>query len=596
MLRGSSSHEKKKKNGRGGQSRHRAVDDDCPTSVDTYAAVNMIGYDEDLDDEKLEAMQQHQNQQEEHRRIQKRQSQKKEKRDRVYAQKLHFVQQQQQGEGTRHQQQETILPLSESALATLDGFSSSSLGVRLSPMCHEAHDSQREVRGWVLDLASGTRASKLPVPCNLFHGVSIALCDAAEADVLALMRDSEDTRARLALAVQALMQQNKKKATWKRCRPNGVSPSMYSAYKDRDGKIVFASDELQQKVIDSAEWSPEVSPDGFVGFYFRWHEDVMQRSRIQLFVVCQSYLPKACLEFADMVHQVEDACSVDAVCLSEEAQWLRTACSRNRARVIAEVCARMGVRVPTVEDYCAFCPSKTPIALVTTETLHHDMVYATEGKNRKVRIFNYCSPTQSAFNGSVCVMAPWDGIWIFKGAAPHASHQQPQYEADFGLPHGKGHVVLPTCSPRVRYSSMMMMNHGLTFSSAEPLQCKAFQLWGDHRDTVAVTFPESYYDGNTSNNHGQGVDPDVMAAYRRALSRSASASSVLVPNVPGAIPCSTNVSHYLAFDENVLGIMSHLGWNRRQGICKLLPMACALYEHWKQDSPAVSSSTPADMY
>jgi len=76
----------------------------------------MIGYDEDLDDEKLEAMQQHQNQQEEHRRIQKRQSQKKEKRDRVYAQKLHFVQQLQQGEGTRHQQQETILPRSRPSM------------------------------------------------------------------------------------------------------------------------------------------------------------------------------------------------------------------------------------------------------------------------------------------------------------------------------------------------------------------------------------------------------------------------------------------------------------------------------------------------
>ena len=85
----------------------------------------------------------------------------------------------------------------------------------------------------------------------------------------------------------------------------------------------------------------------------RWHEGTAaaSESRLHLYAACQSYLPKACLDFSTLVHCAVDdeACSADMVCLSEEAQWLRAACERNRARIIAEVCAAMRVRVPTVQ-------------------------------------------------------------------------------------------------------------------------------------------------------------------------------------------------------------------------------------------------------
>lgn len=357
--------------------------------------------------------------------------------------------------------------------------------IRVSPFCHETPDNHKEVRGWVLDVPSNAPASDLPIPSNLFDGVSLVLCDTSEQEILALMQDAEKTRARLAEAVNEVMmlaslssddntydaavaattsnhhtsKKNKSKkskplkflqrASWTRCRPSinngGIPSSLLAAFRDKEGHIVFKPDGgsccsnniysggggggAVGPIIDSAAWAPELSPDGFVGFFFRWHEGVKE-NKLCLYAACQSYLPLACLEFADMVHKLEDACTADCVCLSEEAQWLRSACARNRARIIAEVCARMKINVPTVDDYSSTNPAQTPIALISTETLHHDLFYLASATpsfsgekssetgtatNSKVRLMNFCSETRSAHNGSICVMAPWDGLWVFKG-------------------------------------------------------------------------------------------------------------------------------------------------------------------------------------
>ncbi len=90
----------------------------------------------------------------------------------------------------------------------------------------------------------------------------------------------------------------------------------------------------------------------------------------------------------------------------------------------------MGVRVPTVHDYRATDSSITPIALLTTETLHHDLTLV---GTTVVRVLNYCSDARAAFNGSVCVMSPWEGLWVFRGAMSRDDSRGGQL---FGLPHG----------------------------------------------------------------------------------------------------------------------------------------------------------------
>jgi hypothetical protein len=248
-------------------------------------------------------------------------------------------------------------------------------------------------------------------------------------------------------------------------------------------------------------------------------------SRLCLYVVCQSYLPRACFEFADMVHRIDDACTAGCVALSEEAQWLRNACSRNRARLIAEVCSEMGIRVPMVEDYSA-CPPpflsspsgegavggseeeegegggpqqptrgrKTMMALVCVETLHHDLrlVVNSSGSGsdyhsnhnhnhnnnnnqpqqlsqKKVRLLNYCAETVQAFNGVSCVMAPWEAVWVFRGTSFSDNGDV------FGQPKGKRHLVLPTTTARTLDRTVAPL---LTFSSVAALHnCRALQVF-----------------------------------------------------------------------------------------------------------------------
>jgi hypothetical protein len=264
--------------------------------------------------------------------------------------------------------------------------------MRISPLCHEGH--QHEINGWVLELPGSGHASTVPVPHNLFHGVSAAVCDISEEEILGLMKDGDKTRARLGAAVNKLSRCDASRASWKRCRPQ--TTTLHSAHRDKDGAITFAP--AGPAVIDGEQWAPELSPDGFVGIYFRW-----QTATVQMYAVCQSYLPKACLEFSTLVHcAVDDPdCTAEMVCLSEEAQWLRAACERNRARIIAEVCKSMGIRVPLVRDYRSAVPED--LAIIATDTLHHDM----DAANGVVRVLNYCADTSSAHNGSLCTMAPW---------------------------------------------------------------------------------------------------------------------------------------------------------------------------------------------
>lgn len=109
-------------------------------------------------------------------------------------------------------------------------------------------------------------------------------------------------------------------------------------------------------------------------------------------------------------------------------------------------------------------------------------------------------------------------------------------------------------------------------------------------DTVIDASLLEHYANKDNNDDTGGVYmPDIIAAYKRSLMQQACPSAVLVPDVPGALlqldPELT--VHYLVFDECVLGTMARLGWNRSHGVVKLMPMACALYEHWKADRDGI---------
>ena len=570
---------------------------------------------------------------------------------------------------------DTLLPLSAAAVSTLQEIARMHPGNELRPslFCHETAGQLRELRGWVLDLHASAKASVLPVPYNLFHGVSVALCEADERTILRLMQEPEDTRLRLGRALDAVMGRHHDRrrsreaaadeeeggclrASWQRCRPTdalGVPQSLHGATRDRDGQIVFVPD--AGPIVDGAPWHPELSPDGFVGLYFRWHEGQARESKLCLYMACQSYLPKACLEFADMVHRIEDACSVGCVSLSEELQWLRNACARNRARLIAEVCEAMGIRVPAVDDYCA-CRGGPPVsmALVAAETLHHDLRFVSPAAGRgkrgaadmdRVRLLNYCAEANAAFNGSVCAMAPWNGLWVFRGVCSGAMLDEP---GCFGHLQGKTYQMLPTAAPliasRTGIWTYTSSSSGGRRAIVAPC-CRVLELWpqpplpsspeeeqedyaeecdDDSADTTTTTTTNSS-SKKTSSCSG-GIEDDVLFAYRRALAlqttwwrhyrleaeeededednnnnnnnkeqeeattrtqeggRRRRRRPITIMRKKDHSSSSRRVEHYLVFDESVLQRMAGMGWVRHHGANKLMPLAVGMYEHWKRQA------------
>ena len=387
-----------------------------------------------------------------------------------------------------------LLPLSQHARNTLLSLArlhpQSSL--KISPFCHEHPEGAHEVRGWCLDTPGSAPASSLPINCSMFDGVSVVRCDCSEAEILELLSNADDTRRRLGEGIDQIMstvyEEASTKASWTRCRPtsNGTPPSLCSASvmltsssSVKKAPVHFFNTQDCVPIIDSEHWVPELSPEGFIGLYHHWnhhrYEENGQKTGLSLYIVCQSYLPKACLEFADMVRDIGDACTVSEIYHSEEAHWLRQACARNRCRMIASVCQCMKIRFPAMLDYnaCKKRGGNTLVALSSMETLHHDiqLIPITHGKEKElIRILNYCTvphQRQHHHQASSCIiMAPWEGVWVFHG------NQQQQCEPLF----------FPSITPKITeqdHHSLKQKNRSSSAAKRDTVDASLFSFTCD---------------------------------------------------------------------------------------------------------------------
>ncbi len=145
--------------------------------------------------------------------------------------------------------------------------------------------------------------------------------------------------------------------------------------------------------------------------------------------------------------------------------------------------------------------------------------------------------------------------------------------------HGKSGVVLPTAAPRVKARVPQ-----LSFTSFNPQHCKPLQIWpvSDIKSNIIVLPPMiTRPDPNTS-----ASDPVINAAYQWAIQQHTAPMAVEVCAMQ-----SHSGIHYLDFDEAVLEQMARQGWNRSHGIAKLVPLACALHEHWQRAEAAKAATT-----
>ena len=173
-----------------------------------------------------------------------------------------------------------LLPLSTQATDTIMHLSRLSHGstMQLSPFAYEhvAEGEMREIRGWVLDTLGDASACSLPVGVSLFDGISIAKCELSEIQILDILRDASNVRAKLGKGVSGLMERvnsaPEMRATWARCHPSasGHPLSLCEATRGKDGRIVFAPAAESLPLLDSDKWHPELSASGFVGLFYQW--------------------------------------------------------------------------------------------------------------------------------------------------------------------------------------------------------------------------------------------------------------------------------------------------------------------------------------
>ena len=450
-----------------------------------------------------------------------------------------------------------IFPLSTAGHASLKSVSNlcdEGGMMHVSILCHEDAGNHGEVRGWVYDVPAEAPALALPVGCNMCDGVSVFQLDLDEKQVLSRMQSIELSRECLQRAVRSITEYAKKfshlRASWARCGLGKLPSNLTYAVRDRDGTIRLVSAEHEVSNKDAEEWVPEISLGGFVGLYHSLDHSTRQ---VRLYLAVGSYLQGACLEFAELVKQVGDATTADAVARSQELYWLRTACSRNRSRVAEIICKAMHMPLKTVRDF-ASCNGTSRLAVPCIETLHHNLVCLPDGK---VRVLNHSVHTGSLRNGSVCTMAPWEGICIFHGfGASTSSHQK---ALSFGGPYGNG--FLPTCAPRVWPSALR--------------KGAAFQLIHDQEQATAAARKAAVQEYLSLVSQLPNATGDMVTRLSERHSRLHQIAAQV--NLAFATSNKQQRQHYLVLDEAALQAMAKMGWCRSNGLSILSTLAFAAH-------------------
>lgn len=113
-------------------------------------------------------------------------------------------------------------------------------------------------------------------------------------------------------------------------------------------------------------------------------------------------------------HQLTHLLFAGEIAVSEEAWWLRRACSRGRCRLLKELSDAFGLKVASVKDI--HCRDLQHIVVPSVDTIVHDMTISGSVSDGIVSVFNECMDTTRPFNGILSQMHPGEGYWLFRGA------------------------------------------------------------------------------------------------------------------------------------------------------------------------------------
>jgi hypothetical protein len=264
-------------------------------------------------------------------------------------------------------------------------------------------DEFGDLTGFRFDCAGGAPGSCLPVSRRMFFGHTLVECADGEGAILRLMSDPAANR----VAMRAFLE--------------GVSRGCVGALLDciPDNSDALTGRGLLQgmdlRTVDCKAWSPEVPLSvGVYHAYLRGYNRDVRAHKV--FLGCSGGLEKASDAFCNLLIDVGRKWTAREVAESEEAWWLRRACSRARCRLLKRLADAFGLRVQHIQDIQAREPES--MAIPCTDTLEHDLHYhAPAGGGGVVSVFNGCADTTRPFNGLLSRMHPAEGLWLFRGAS-----------------------------------------------------------------------------------------------------------------------------------------------------------------------------------
>lgn len=206
---------------------------------------------------------------------------------------------------------------------------------------------------------------------------------------------------------------------------------------------------INEKVCDSSEWTPDC-PESIGIYHCFMKKDGSSTREHRVFIVCSGGLRQACDEFLNLSMDLAHTnSSAEQLCESEEAWWLRSACSRMRAALIAHCARAFGLQVSEFDDAQSF-ESKQKLAKCCTETLFHDLKKT--GANQ-ITCFNKCVDSAKPRKGVVMKLAASEGFLIFQGNSRHSGVGQ-LFGGNFGSKNSG--QVFPVSNELVKHASCNM--------------------------------------------------------------------------------------------------------------------------------------------
>lgn len=387
-----------------------------------------------------------------------------------------------------------------------------------------------EAEGFRFSCKADCQASALPINREMFFRHSLVECKPQSDDlkgesrqILGMLMDKENIKQRLSELVQRI----RKESVGEEAMLDCIADNENDLDDDKTNMASLGS-YLSQKVSDTREWSPEVTTS--VGIYHAYVKGFANEQRThKLFLACTGGCSRIADVYFNLFVDTKNHTSCKTLCEAEETWFLNKVNQRNNARLLLRVANEFSLDIPTTRDQNAYTENAT-MAACTTETLINSIQVEPSGM---VRVYNNCTDTRQAKNGTLFSIDPSEGMWLFRGPPVTKNCTMP-YGGGFGMDESRGPSAFPVATNDVRSN--------YSFSSLPP---KGGCMERTRMGMVHYT------------------DSDCVARFDAR-------------GEPWDV--TTTKRTRTQMDENYIHKLSSMQWNRDNGYLELIPIAVVVSE------------------